>query len=458
MNDFEQLFETAPFGYLVLSPDDTILRVNGTAATALGTSAEHIVGRRFVDLLSGGARVLYETRYRPVLLLQGAVHDVALTLQRDAGDRMPVTMFAQATEHEVRVGFVDATARQKHDRDVLATRRAAEVLAARVTVLQNAAAAFSLSTSHTDVSEALAQIVEDALVASDACVAFLTPEGELEVTAGINPLAGKYDLASRRPGARVVESERPIMVSTDSAEDAEAYPSVIAAMRGVRVQSIAIFPLLRDGAAIGVVAAFFAREREIEAEEQDLIISIARQAAQVITRLRAQHELARLALHDHLTGLANRRLLRESITLGLEADATSEAFSVMFVDLDGFKMINDQLGHHAGDEVLREVASRLRSVVRDSDEIGRYGGDEFVIICAQTTADRAAAIGDRIRDSIRRPYAAAPEIPISASIGIVTVTPQAVGVVTTDQLLRIADEAMYESKSDGRDRVTQVVL
>jgi len=221
---------------------------------------------------------------------------------------------------------------------------------------------------------------------------------------------------------------------------------------------VAVFPITDDATPIGVAAAFFKRERSFSASEVEVVMSVARQANQVLTRTRAQDELAYAARHDQLTGLANRALIRDSIAAGLHAAAAhSRPYSVMFIDLDGFKAVNDHLGHHVGDSILRHVAQRLTSSVRGADIVGRYGGDEFVVICPDTGGDAAAAISERIHREIRVPFAEAAGFPISASVGIAVCEP-AESEISTDHLIGAADAAMYESKRLGRDRTTRVRL
>ena len=139
------------------------------------------------------------------------------------------------------------------------------------------------------------------------------------------------------------------------------------------------------------------------------------------------------------------------------ADAGGKPLAVVFLDLDGFKAVNDELGHQYGDEVLREVSRRLREVVRQDDMVGRLGGDEFVAICEDADLAAAASIADRIRRAIREPVSGIPDsLPVSASVGVALYLPGEDPVPTFDHMLNLADNAMYEGKAAGKDRVTFV--
>ena len=155
-------------------------------------------------------------------------------------------------------------------------------------------------------------------------------------------------------------------------------------------------------------------------------------------------------MHDEVTGLPNRRLIEEDVTRTLFQDYS--ALTVIFIDIDGFKAVNDLLGHAAGDALLHEIGQRLRGVIRESDVLGRFGGDEFIAVAAVDSVGDAAALADRIRAAIAEPYADLPPVlSITASVGVVTVGND--GAPVMDQLIRAADHAMYEAKMAGGDRV-----
>jgi diguanylate cyclase (GGDEF)-like protein/PAS domain S-box-containing protein len=169
----------------------------------------------------------------------------------------------------------------------------------------------------------------------------------------------------------------------------------------------------------------------------------------VTDRRAADEKIAHLAHYDALTDLPNRVLFRERIERELKKTASGEQFALLYIDIDEFKGINDSLGHHVGDELLKTVASRIRSCLKDSDLIARLGGDEFAV--AQTgavSAEEVAGFVTRIHEAIRQPYQClGHQLSTDASIGI-AIAPR--DGTDHDQLIKNADLAMYAAKSGGR--------
>jgi diguanylate cyclase (GGDEF)-like protein/PAS domain S-box-containing protein len=172
----------------------------------------------------------------------------------------------------------------------------------------------------------------------------------------------------------------------------------------------------------------------------------------VTDRKRMETELERLALYDPLTGLPNRALFADRLRHVLARRDRSAATAVYFLDLDRFKRINDSLGHAAGDNVLREVAERLRGVVRPEDTVARFGGDEFTILCESVGGVlEAVSIADRLQRPLRNPLrAGGAELRLSASIGVALVEPSESG--DGQHLIEDADAAMYRAKERGGAR------
>lgn len=172
----------------------------------------------------------------------------------------------------------------------------------------------------------------------------------------------------------------------------------------------------------------------------------------ITDRKRAELRLAQLALHDPLTGLPNRTLLMDRLRHAWErAQRTGAQMAVLFVDLDRFKVVNDTLGHEAGDSLMQQVADRLRSCLRSSDTLARLAGDEFVVLLEDLgDGEDPQKVAERIRLVLEPPFSVAgQEFSITASVGIARSGPQTRRV---EDLLRQSDTAMYRAKALGRNR------
>lgn len=164
-----------------------------------------------------------------------------------------------------------------------------------------------------------------------------------------------------------------------------------------------------------------------------------------------EEQLRRQALHDPLTGLANRRLLLDRLTHALERiPRHGSQVAALFVDLDAFKAVNDAFGHAVGDQVLVTTAQRMKRCLRPEDTLARLGGDEFVIVLGDVLdADEPLQVAHRIRNAVAEPIRLGHnQLRISASVGLATTT-----TGTAEDLLQTTDTAMYQAKAKGKDRV-----
>ena len=170
----------------------------------------------------------------------------------------------------------------------------------------------------------------------------------------------------------------------------------------------------------------------------------------ITERLAFEARLAHQANHDPLTGLPNRTLLAEHVAARFRPGAGHLA--CIFLDLDNFKVVNDSLGHAAGDQLLVELASRLRATVRPGDLVARFGGDEFVVVCQDVGQDAAVALAERIGEALRRPIAlGGVELRPAASVGV---TVQTAEHAAAEDIIRDCDIAMYQAKAAGKGRIT----
>ncbi len=172
--------------------------------------------------------------------------------------------------------------------------------------------------------------------------------------------------------------------------------------------------------------------------------------------LRVQTELQFQSAYDHLTGLWNHGAITGLLQRETQRSARlGRPVGVMMADLDHFKRINDTYGHQTGDAVLREVAARMLASVRNYDYVGRYGGEEFLIVLAECTAPALATTAERMRACVSgKPVETdAGPIPVTVSIGLVAGLAAAPSFPEGEDLLRAADTALYRAKSNGRNRV-----
>lgn len=165
-------------------------------------------------------------------------------------------------------------------------------------------------------------------------------------------------------------------------------------------------------------------------------------------------EVTLLSQLDPLTGLYNRRTINEHLGRLLAMSVEEDQISILILDLDHFKQVNDTYGHMVGDEVLRQVGHVLQSTMRKSDLAGRFGGEEFIIVLYRSASDVGISVAERIRAkiaNIRIPICVTERIQVTTSIGIASFSPY--GMTCIDHVLSQADQALYKAKHGGRNRV-----
>lgn len=218
-----------------------------------------------------------------------------------------------------------------------------------------------------------------------------------------------------------------------------------------QVNGLALPVVLRDE-VVAVVELRSAQPRGFDGSLDRLAVHVTGHLQRVAERVRARERIVHQTLHDALTELPNRVLFEDRLLLALaRARRRSTLTAVLFLDVDRFKLVNDTLGHRAGDALLQEVAARLRGAVRGSDTVARFGGDEFAVLCEDLSDERNAL---RVASSLHAALSAPCELEgeshvLSTSIGIALAQGRE---ATADALLRDADAAMYRAKELGRAR------
>jgi diguanylate cyclase (GGDEF)-like protein len=233
------------------------------------------------------------------------------------------------------------------------------------------------------------------------------------------------------------------------------HPQADALLDRVGAEATLAVPLFVSNRVMGSLQLFSASRDAFNQEDAQLLWVLALVAENLLTREYSSEGLVHFAFTDYLTGLRTRGYFEQQLDLEFKrAERRRQKFSLLMIDIDQFKQLNDSAGHHVGDEVLRQVASILIQDMREIDTVARYGGDEFVIILPETNQRQALFVAERLRRAVEqaRFASATPGAPRELSISV--------GLAVYDhdgrfkrELIEYADAALYAAKKEGRNRV-----
>ncbi|MDR9424965.1 MAG: GGDEF domain-containing protein, partial [Marinobacter sp.] len=198
--------------------------------------------------------------------------------------------------------------------------------------------------------------------------------------------------------------------------------------------------------ASGEAIPYYLRGYRVVLDGQKYLLGV---GLDISERKALEKQLMRLATHDPLTGLYNRARLQDLLERARsDYERYGARFSLIMLDIDHFKLVNDQFGHHAGDEVLCELTRRVSRKLRETDAQGRWGGEEFLVLATHTATEGAVVLAERIREEVARdPFGSVGTVTIS--LGVATIQKEE----TLEQLEARVDKALYAAKEAGRNRV-----
>ena len=266
-------------------------------------------------------------------------------------------------------------------------------------------------------------------------------DGHFEERSGdLHDLAGTY-------WGRVICDREPFELSTTKAPSAQR-----AELEELAVHHCVVAPLIVENRCLGALRVGFANRGSMKGRELQVFTTFANSVSAAAHNALLFDEVRERALRDPLTGLPNRALIEDRLQQAItRTERNGGRVAVLFLDLDRFKVINDSLGHQVGDDLLVSVSSRIRTVMRGSDTAGRFGGDEFVVLCEDiANEDVVLDVAQRLVDAFAEPFTLQGEnVFLSASVGIAVASG---GTCNATALVRDADAAMYKAKERGRNR------
>jgi diguanylate cyclase (GGDEF)-like protein/PAS domain S-box-containing protein len=442
-------FEDVQIGVVMADLDMTMRYVNPAFCELLGRPADELVGRSAVDFIhpderdeslrlrreaQPGAAIRTETRYvRP----DGSVVWGSLMLSVIADDRGRPRFFLG------------------HVADITERKAAAHDLARRAEGHEAIADLGRAALETTNLHELLGhanRVASEVLGGDLSCVLRLQPGGDLLLVDGLGFAPDEVGHVRALPGKRSFGAatslaDEPLIVECWAEEQRFVVPPVLV-KHGIGSSISA--PISGLGGPWGVIAVHTHAERAFTRQETGFLRSVAHVLASAIVRLSGEEDTRHRATHDPLTGLANRTLFLERLEAALlQRDAQ---VAVVMCDLDEFKVVNDSLGHRAGDEVLCALAERLEAAVRAGDLVARLGGDEFVVLFERVEGEsEALGLARRLATAWREPLETSDgTIFASASVGVALSTHRTEAAAL---LLQQADAAMYRAKERGRGGV-----
>ena len=446
----QHLIDTVPDYLWVKDQEGRFIVANKALANDWGRTPAEMVGLSDADFHSPEEAKRFRASELEVLATDLPMIDIEETVVDRAGNRkwLASTKMPLRDQNNVLFGLLGIA------KDITERKNADLLHRGQARILEMIAMAKPLH----DVLTALVHLIEGQLSGILASVLLLDSEGRLNHGAGPSlPHAYCKAINGVRVGPKVgscgtaVHRREPVIVADTQCDPLWASYRELAAAYELR--SCWSTPIIsHTGMVLGTFAMYSHSVREPTNAEKDLIEVATRIAGIAIERKRAEEHIQRMARHDSLTNLPNRTALSELLSKEImRAVNRDRTVSLLFIDLDRFKFVNDSLGHEAGDELLQIVAQRMQRSVRKSDSVVRLGGDEFVVLLPNLPreTDVIPETCRRIIDAISAPIEVrGHSLQITCSIGVAHYPSDGKDAQT---LLACADAAMYQAKAHGRD-------
>lgn len=409
-----------------------IVYVSAACKRIFGYSPDEIIGQSMIEYVVPEDR---EKTLKEALLVMAGYPRIGFENRyiRKDGRQVHIMWSARWSEaDQLRIGVA---------RDITESKQAEELQAATYAVSEAAHNATDLTSLFQEINQIIAKLVP---LAGFAVVTFEPKTKQLGISYEKDFPGMPSDMQERflnRYCAEVVRSGRSKTLPHD-----ELFAKQPGDATGSADQAYLMMPLIAQKEAVGALILESQHSKGYSDKDKELLHFVSAQIATAIKRRQLTEELVYSARYDDLTGLPNRRLLCERMKSALARSRRRQSrTAVLFIDIDGFKQVNDSLGHATGDMLLKKIALRLKHCLREEDTVARLGGDEFVVLVEDVGAPAdAAAVADKIRSAMGKPVNVDNLVlRVVASIGAAVYPEHG---MEPEQLLKYADEAMYRDK------------
>lgn len=465
---FRSAFENASTGVALVGLDNRYVRVNEALCRMLGYEEDELLGKRSFDVTHPDDRQKSQERTRR-MLEEGGPGTQSLEKRYVCKDGRVVWVISDVSLVRDAAGnpshfvtqFQDITARKRAEESLKESERLQRRHAREQALLHQVRNAYARELELPDMLRAVVETIAYSYGYAQVSAYLLegTPQQGVLI---LQHQVGYKTVFERIPASegisgRVARTGKPALI-----EDVRDDPDFLGAIEGIT--SEVCVPLFDEGDVVGLLNVESTKGHVLGEEDLRLMETIAEHVGMSVGRAslyararEAERRMAHQALHDPLTGLPNRRLFSDRLSqalsrLGRKQNKQRSSVAVLFLDLDDFKLINDSLGHEAGDGLLVTLAEKLGSVLRPSDTLARLSGDEFVILLEEITGaavDGAVQVAERILSALGEPFeVAGREATLGASIGISLTGGES--KKSPGEILREADTAMYRAKASGK--------
>ena len=426
----------------VVDAEGRYLFVSAAFERIFGYAAAEVIGRPMIEMVYPPDRERTLRAAADIMAGQDQLHFENRYVRKD-GQLVHIMWSARWSEAD--------QARVAVGRDVTALKRSENLQGALFDISEAAYTAEDLLA----LFRRIHQIIGELLPANNFFVALYDDrKDELSFPYFIDehdPTPAPRKLDSGTLSAQVIRSGKPLLLTPDNDVDLPEHISTIVGSNSIDWLGV---PLQASKGVIGaLVVQSYSGDVRYTKKDEALLQFVSNQVAAAIVRKQTEAWLQHIARHDPLTDLPNRTLVHDRLQTALtRARREGQRLALLYIDLDGFKQVNDSFGHTLGDQLLQEVALRITRCVRQSDTVGRIGGDEFVVLLHDLGQPQDATdIADLIRATLDQPFDLdGKRLAISSSIGIATWPEHG---DDGKQLIRHADEAMYAAKKKGGNRL-----